>query len=163
MRKRGNATRAHQQRTIFSLAIVLHPVILVSASIDMGAGWSSPVARQAHNLKVVGSNPTPATNLSVASEMASPLGWSSFELRPHLLGLRDDTFPFASFAAASVRVLPRLVHSWTSAPRGYFYIPNSLINISATGGPACGWQYSQFVVDPKYPPLLFLTCSSAWN
>src|SRR5689334_22048243 len=27
------------------------------------AGWSSPVARQAHNLKVVGSNPTPATNM----------------------------------------------------------------------------------------------------
>ena len=31
-------------------------------SISNGAGWSSPVARQAHNLKVVGSNPTPATN-----------------------------------------------------------------------------------------------------
>jgi hypothetical protein len=29
-----------------------------------GAGWSSPVARQAHNLKVTGSNPVPATNLS---------------------------------------------------------------------------------------------------
>ena len=28
---------------------------------ELGAGWSSPVARQAHNLKVVGSNPTPAT------------------------------------------------------------------------------------------------------
>jgi hypothetical protein len=28
------------------------------------AGWSSPVARQAHNLKVVGSNPTPATTVS---------------------------------------------------------------------------------------------------
>ena len=26
-----------------------------------GAGWSSPVARQAHNLKVIGSNPIPAT------------------------------------------------------------------------------------------------------
>ncbi len=26
-----------------------------------GAGWSSPVARQAHNLKVAGSNPAPAT------------------------------------------------------------------------------------------------------
>src|ERR1044071_7091483 len=26
------------------------------------AGWSSPVARQAHNLKVPGSNPGPATN-----------------------------------------------------------------------------------------------------
>ena len=29
---------------------------------DGAAGWSSPVARQAHNLKVVGSNPTPATS-----------------------------------------------------------------------------------------------------
>ncbi len=28
------------------------------------AGWSSPVARQAHNLKVVGSNPTPATKIN---------------------------------------------------------------------------------------------------
>ncbi len=28
------------------------------------AGWSSLVARQAHNLKAVGSNPTPATNLN---------------------------------------------------------------------------------------------------
>jgi hypothetical protein len=28
------------------------------------AGWSSPVARQAHNLKVVGSNPAPATNFT---------------------------------------------------------------------------------------------------
>src|ERR1700759_3721794 len=28
----------------------------------VGAGWSSPVARQAHNLKVTGSNPVPATN-----------------------------------------------------------------------------------------------------
>jgi hypothetical protein len=31
---------------------------------ELGAGWSSPVARQAHNLKVVGSNPTPATKLN---------------------------------------------------------------------------------------------------
>ena len=34
------------------------------------AGWSSPAARQAHNLKVVGSNPTPATKIMIA-------GWSS--------------------------------------------------------------------------------------
>jgi hypothetical protein len=31
------------------------------------AGWSSQVARQAHNLKVVGSNPAPATNKSLDS------------------------------------------------------------------------------------------------
>ena len=30
--------------------------------LQLIAGWSSLVARQAHNLKVVGSNPTPATN-----------------------------------------------------------------------------------------------------
>mgnify|MGYP007017142155 CR=1 FL=1 len=28
------------------------------------AGWSSPVARWAHNPKVAGSNPAPATNLN---------------------------------------------------------------------------------------------------
>jgi hypothetical protein len=28
------------------------------------AGWSSPVARQAHNLKVAGSNPAPATSVT---------------------------------------------------------------------------------------------------
>jgi hypothetical protein len=32
------------------------------------AGWSSPVARQAHNLKVRGSNPLPATNFVTSNE-----------------------------------------------------------------------------------------------
>ena len=36
-------------------------------NLIISAGWSSPVARQAHNLKVVGSNPTPATNYSIKS------------------------------------------------------------------------------------------------
>ena len=37
-----------------------------------GAGWSSPVARQAHNLKVAGSNPAPATRCAkVALEKAT--------------------------------------------------------------------------------------------
>ena len=31
------------------------------------AGWSSPVARQAHNLKAAGSNPAPATNLLITN------------------------------------------------------------------------------------------------
>ncbi len=34
---------------------------------SISAGWSSLVARQAHNLKVAGSNPAPATNLYKAS------------------------------------------------------------------------------------------------
>ena len=35
-----------------SIMLNLHPII---------AGWSSPVAREAHNLEVTGSNPVPAT------------------------------------------------------------------------------------------------------
>ncbi len=38
------------------------------------AGWSSSVARQAHNLKVVGSNPTPATNLRFNNRSNSNVG-----------------------------------------------------------------------------------------
>ena len=33
------------------------------------AGWSSPVAREAHNLEVVGSNPAPATSLDVQTRL----------------------------------------------------------------------------------------------
>ena len=32
-----------------------------NATSKHGAGWSSPVARRAHNPKVAGSNPAPAT------------------------------------------------------------------------------------------------------
>jgi hypothetical protein len=39
------------------------------------AGWSSPVARQAHNLKVTGSNPVPATKISsVYSDVPAAFG-----------------------------------------------------------------------------------------
>ena len=35
--------------------------VLVRIGTSNDAGWSSPVAREAHNLEVVGSNPAPAT------------------------------------------------------------------------------------------------------
>ena len=35
---------------------------------DFDAGWSSPVARQAHNLKVAGSNPAPATKKTPSAQ-----------------------------------------------------------------------------------------------
>ena len=54
------------------------------------AGWSSPVARQAHNLKVTGSNPVPASRC--ARQPSRPAGVVVFA-------------PPASFASASV---PRL-------------------------------------------------------
>src|ERR1041385_8149034 len=42
------------------------------------AGWSSPVARQAHNLKVTGSNPVPATTDSSDPDPPRP---GSFAVR----------------------------------------------------------------------------------
>ena len=39
---------------------------------QIGAGWSSPVARQAHNLKVTGSNPVPATIILQMKSMRWP-------------------------------------------------------------------------------------------
>ena len=36
------------------------------------AGWSSPVARQAHNLKVTGSNPVPAPTNPAAAAAKAP-------------------------------------------------------------------------------------------
>src|ERR1700722_19257970 len=50
------------------------------------AGWSSLVARRAHNPKVVGSNPTPATNQRSPGQ--SPPSWEGFpvsEAPPSLL------------------------------------------------------------------------------
>ena len=40
--------------------IHLHPFALRSAKLNI-AGWSSLEARRAHNPKVIGSNPVPAT------------------------------------------------------------------------------------------------------
>ena len=56
------------------------------------AGWSSLVARQAHNLKVVGSNPTPAPNLK-APESLPGVSW---------------LMAYAIFERATARVQPQV-------------------------------------------------------
>ena len=43
------------------------------------AGWSSPVARQAHNLKAAGSNPAPATNVTELQKGPANAGPLAFE------------------------------------------------------------------------------------
>src|SRR5262245_19931983 len=43
------------------------------------AGWSSLVARQAHNLKVAGSNPAPATNFFQHRAATAALFWAWFD------------------------------------------------------------------------------------
>ena len=43
------------------------------------AGWSSLVARWAHNPKVVGSNPAPATKYKEGFEKSNPLKFLNFD------------------------------------------------------------------------------------
>ena len=58
------------------------------------AGWSSSVARRAHNPKVVGSNPAPATNLGRFIER-----WIVF----FLLFVRKDGKAFAGWVICPYR------------------------------------------------------------
>gem|GEM_PF-5768450 len=57
-----------------------NPFTIVSPAREgsVGAGWSSPVARQAHNLKVTGSNPVPATNDTCRNPVAKAAGLFAF-------------------------------------------------------------------------------------
>jgi hypothetical protein len=57
------------------------------------AGWSSQVARQAHNLKVVGSNPTPVTNLEVAFCLVRKAAF----LYPHTITPNNENFRRSRF------------------------------------------------------------------
>ena len=54
--------------------------------LKVGAGWSSPVARQAHNLKVIGSNPIPATTLKARNSMSYGL----FRTYPESVGMTQN-------------------------------------------------------------------------
>ena len=59
----------------------------------LGAGWSSPVARQAHNLKVAGSNPAPATKKAL-SNAAIRLDGGFLLSGAWLLEYRRDCLPY---------------------------------------------------------------------
>jgi hypothetical protein len=47
--------------------------LIQGALLRLDAGWSSLVARRAHNPKVVGSNPAPATNIARLLALQGPL------------------------------------------------------------------------------------------
>ena len=61
--RRGRVGRCQvcKAQHISSLYILRTPGRTSRPVFAFDAGWSSPVARQAHNLKVAGSNPAPAT------------------------------------------------------------------------------------------------------
>ena len=78
------------------------PTGVVTTGFD--AGWSSLVARRAHNPKVVGSNPAPATKSMAAIAQAAitfkPL-FGAF-LYPLLTHLRRDVYGWKGIAIVGV-------------------------------------------------------------
>ena len=68
-----------------------------------GAGWSSLVARQAHNLKVAGSNPAPATNFFL--NRAAPAALFCVMPRPiPLVAKRYEMAPAVGFEPTTNRL-----------------------------------------------------------
>ena len=61
------------------------PICRLALTSNGDAGWSSPVARQAHNLKVTGSNPVPATKYKRARPRAGSFIFSrgARRVNPH--------------------------------------------------------------------------------
>jgi hypothetical protein len=82
------------------------------------AGWSSPVARQAHNLKVIGSNPIPATKIDPVDQGAYALSAGFFHVagffmwqRPlRTAAARFQPLPMVSDDPASVPICSRILH-----------------------------------------------------
>jgi hypothetical protein len=75
--------------------------VLATCSKD-NAGWSSPVARQAHNLKAAGSNPAPATKSKPKYQKparSNPAGFCAFGTRHSRSSNRQ-----ASLSSASLRL-----------------------------------------------------------
>ena len=87
------------------------------------AGWSSPVARQAHNLKVPGSNPGPATNSSLfISEFDHSANAFIYLAGRTLFNADWDLEPMSGYILGLAQQTPRkiiacLADNWTRNPR----------------------------------------------
>ena len=65
-------------------------------SHSINAGWSSPVARQAHNLKAAGSNPAPATKINNKINTLRETSRGVF-----CVSVRPDRYPFQRHGSRS--------------------------------------------------------------
>jgi hypothetical protein len=122
---------------------------------DMIAGWSSPVARWAHNPKVSGSNPDPATNKSAKLSEKHNLSFAD----PIFEGLRhyntDGIFPWHAareFIAANNLKIDDEDHYQAHTNLAiylfrylFYYLFESLINLYCLhftiGGPKCSTRF----------------------
>ena len=96
------------------------PDTIRPAGQRLGAGWSSPVARQAHNLKVAGSNPAPATNDTDTPEAkaAGVFAFCGVALRRPLDPVQDRPQVAAEQPSIAPRSGPASARSCRSARAG---------------------------------------------
>jgi hypothetical protein len=89
--------------------------------IAFDAGWSSPVARQAHNLKAAGSNPAPAT-IFICSTKSS--------------GLKAGSFSFACLESRRIAASSPRTSTRSLPCSGISTIDSTKPRISSRAGPA---------------------------
>ena len=86
-----------------------------SLTTNTRAGWSSPVARQAHNLKVTGSNPVPAPNATILGPPNSgPSSVSTQTSNSPRLGFAVTTTELIRARKASRAAAISIVSGWAS-------------------------------------------------
>src|SRR5680860_983591 len=100
--------------------------------LSHGAGWSSSVARRAHNPKVTGSNPVPATIESPVTSGALLLGSNGLEV------VLPTRCPQESVQIHSVRSLPVLLRL-PLARDGVVSEASSRYSFAADSGGGGGW------------------------
>ena len=81
--------------------------------ICVSAGWSSPVARQAHNLKVRGSNPLPATTFTELPHGSSktpvePPARFGMRMMSFVMSILKPPYPHRNFTLGSALSAPAL-------------------------------------------------------
>ena len=109
------------------------------------AGWSSLVARQAHNLKVVGSNPTPATKIKPLKTKTFSGVFSCLE-KGQLGGLANDwqtmrmsIWTIRGSARAAIRACGPKWQSLLDAPTGSGTEPKLSMTVRGVRRPGrCG-------------------------
>ena len=108
------------------------------------AGWSSPVARQAHNLKVTGSNPVPATNNNRKSPARKTAGLSRLKMISCAMPIMRDR-PHLQSASRLRVTAPHTIHN----PR---HPPNSR---------PCRRRYPRDSSRPRSAARIWRACSRA--
>ena len=105
------------------------------------AGWSSPVARQAHNLKVAGSNPAPATKYAKGRPSGRPLAYpdSGYTVETP----RAPSRRTKSDAEGQKTTNPAPATNKNNRPTWAVFLLEGVVDLNLTGSPEGGQRPTQ--------------------